>query len=405
MLMNNNMTTSLAGAIYMPLHIIALFFLLCAPTMAQENKSAHSESNAITITNVISDTTSNTAVGTNLPFHCASNVTMETSDTSCSISNIMVEKKETELLTSNIGLGLLTTRSMSFVHFLRPHVSTINARPMTKGSYSTGIYIDWGNVWNYNKDIYIIDYEQISIAARFLYAPTDRLTAGLWLPASGRQGGMGDGFIELLHEQFNISNAQREEFSQNNAHIDIQNEDGHHFIRRDGSWGINDIPVFLSYMLTLGNTRWPALIIHTCATIPLGDTEELEGLGKPFYSTGILASKRCGNTKSIVLCGIRLSHTPADSIANIVINNNGIDGIVGLEYEWKPAFSLLAQYTISSPVAKDYKEMARAIHELTVGIKRHINETTIMELSVTENLFKFNNSADAGLHISINRIF
>ncbi len=305
----------------------------------------------------------------------------------------------------NTGMSLLTTRSMSFGHFLHPHITMINVPQMAKGTTSMDIQTDWGNIWNYKEDTYLIDYEQISIAARFAYALKDNLTAGFWLPFSIRQGGAGDNYIEFIHKTFNIRNAHREEFRQDKMYIDIKNDDDYHSVWTDNSWGINDIPLFVSYMLTPGNDHVPAVTTHLCVTLPVGDESKLEGTGKPFYSTGLILSKQIGETKNIVHCGARLSHCPADSIAGLTTYKTGIDSVIGCERKIGTKRALILQYAVNSPIFRERDEMSLSVHEFSAGIKQRINDTTVMEFSATENLFKFNNSADVGLHLGIKKLF
>ena len=80
-----------------------------------------------------------------------------------------------------------------------------------------------------------------------------------------------------------------------------------------------------------------------------------------------------------------------------------MDEGTGLEYQYTPSLSLIAQYLGSSPVAKDYFAFSGPTHEVSVGFKWHIMRYTTVEFALVENILIFDNNADIGVHLCFGR--
>jgi hypothetical protein len=132
--------------------------------------------------------------------------------------------------------------------------------------------------------------------------------------------------------------------------------------------------------------------------LPSGDEYELRGLGAPSIALSAVASKRLGGSPVILFGGVGFQYCTADDIAGIEIQNEEWSGLAGLEYQYTPSLSLIAQYLVSSPVAKDYYAFSDPTHEVSVGFKWRITRYTTMEFAVVENILIFDNSADIGVH-------
>jgi len=306
--------------------------------------------------------------------------------------------------TDNIGLGHLTIRSLSPGHLLRPNAS-ISMMPAGRGDLELAVTVDWGNVWNYREDVFLVDAEWLLLSVRGAVAVGDDMELGIIAPLSFRSGGCLDYLIEDFHSLVGLDNGERENFPRNDVHVHVVDEDGSGFHMHSGHTGVCDVPLYASYRITKGGRLCPALAVQAGLTLPASDKSELEGTGQPVFGCSLLAVKRLGYSRSVLHACVSGSYCETDSIAGIELREWEATAMLGWEYQLGARFSLICQYTASSPVAVAFYEFSKPAHELNVGFKRVFAGGTALEASLTENVFSFNNSTDVGLHLGISRWF
>ena len=86
--------------------------------------------------------------------------------------------------------------------------------------------------------------------------------------------------------------------------------------------------------------------------------------------------------------GIRLRRTQWSAMAAV-------------EYRASTRTSYLLQGLVTSPSAKDFGDFAKPTYEVTLGFKRVLSRDLLLEASVLENLFVFDNSPDVGFHVGL----
>lgn len=303
----------------------------------------------------------------------------------------------------NIGLGHFPVQAFSPLSLLRPSLFLAQMPVRPKGTWTTGLEASWGNFWNYHEGIYTIDGEFVRVAPRLSYAFLDQCEIGLSLPITGRMGGWADEVIEDFHKCFNFPNAGRDQFPRNRLLIEVINRSGEPDIIDKDSWGLNDLPVFLSFLLTRGTGFWPAVSGQLMVTIPVGDENELEGLGTPIFEVGTMLAKRLGSGPFVLYLGGSVSYCSKDEILGLPLQKTIFNGLTTLEYQCNDNLSLLAQYLISSPWIKNYYELSDPVNELNFGFKWLVADSFLLELSIMEDLFNFQNGTDIGIHLGLTK--
>ncbi|MBI3987547.1 MAG: DUF3187 family protein [Lentisphaerae bacterium] len=307
--------------------------------------------------------------------------------------------------TDNVGNGHLTAPSMSPGHILRPSALFLGQPCHPQGTWDTTFDAHWANLWGYDSQEYIIDGEWLRVNARVFYAVTDSIALGAFVPVMGRMSGFMDPMIDNFHRNLNMPSNHRVQYPNNRSRILLFGREGTHTIAEGDSWGLGDVGGGAVVRLTRGDGLLPALTLQAQGTLPTGDDHALEGLGEPSAALGALASKRLGHSPLLVFGGLGIFHSPADEFADIPFNETVYTGLVGVEYQVVPAFSLIAQYLNSSPIAKSYSYLSESSHEVSAGGKWRIAPSAILELAVEENVAVYNNSPDIGAHLALSLLF
>ena len=305
----------------------------------------------------------------------------------------------------NIGLGRFTVRMLSLQSMLRPGHAANSLYAIREGDVRVTAGISYANIWNREPDVYLVDGEWAFIDLRVSYAFRHNMEAGFYAPMSVRHGGFLDNYIEDFHDALGLQQQKRTQYPRNKSRIE-RYEDGKTVYSQYGSSaGINDIPLFLAWHLSRGDEHRPAVIIQPKLTIPVGDSDQLEGLDKPTFGLGLILAKRIADSRHFAFAEFDVSYNRQNQIEGLNLRRTIYSGTAGWEYRWSSRTSLLAQYNIMSGVARDYKEWSEDAHHLNIGFKRQLSTSLILEASMQENLFHYNNSADVGFHIALTALF
>jgi len=305
----------------------------------------------------------------------------------------------------NIGLGRFHVRILSLQNLLRPGSAANSLYDIRQNDLRVTASFGYGNVWNNERDVYLIDGEWAHGDVRIAYAISDTLEAGVMVPFSSRHGGFMDRTIESFHNSFGFENRGRDKAPRNDVRIERYQDGETTYSLTDSSIGINDIPIFLAWHVSRGNQTWPALILQPKITIPAGDQNQLEGLGKPSYGMAVILAKRMFQSDHYLFLEGDVSYSTADDLDGLTLHHYTASGTFGWEYRLSNRTSLLAQYNVSSGIAREYHEWSQDAHHLNIGFKRRIARSMLFEFSIQENLFRYKNSTDVGLHMAVTQLF
>ena len=309
------------------------------------------------------------------------------------------------LIDGNVGKAPLTIPSLSPGHLFRPNATAATPSYAPKESFVLYNSLTWGNIWNLNEEHYKIDGEWLLLTTKASYVLCDGVEIGASIPAIARTGGFADSLIEDFHDLFDLSNADREKYPNNEMTIEVNTPDGKKTSYQEKGWGLGDISLFSSWILTRGGRILPCTVIEAGITLPTGDEDKLLGIGDPVWGMAVLMTKRIGSSRWLVNLAASGSYCSRKRMLGIEINQEQYTLLSGLEYEWSPRLSIILQELMSSPFAKDFYELSESTNDLNLGMKFRVGKLGTMEISVQEDLLNFNNSADFGLHIGYRQIF
>jgi len=295
--------------------------------------------------------------------------------------------------------------SLAIGNLFRPtgHISAPSYAPA--GTMIVQTSISWVNTWNVEPDRFMIDGEWIQIAARISRMMTEKVEVGLYLPFIARTGGIADSSIERFHKAFGLGNARREEFPRNQCRIYIRGADDQQARWEGDELGMSDLSLFSVWDVTHGDHNLPGLGVGCAVTLPTGDEDRLLGSGSATFGASACLSKRIGTSPWLLFIGGAASYSGNKEIAGIALRPCQFAGLCGIEYEWSQRVSFIIQNLTTSPIAKDYYEFSDPVHELNLGVRLRGRQGGYAEISFQENLLKYNNSADVGIHVSVRRKF
>jgi len=306
----------------------------------------------------------------------------------------------------NIGLGYFTIRTHSLQNMLRPGQTPNSLYYIEKGDVHSTIAMGYANIWNYATNQFKVDGEWGNLDIRLAYAVANHVEVGVNLPFSMRQGGFLDSAIDSFHETLQFDNQGRSSAPHNDTSIEFIDPSQELDFYTDGdSAGINDIPVFLIWHIREGDESSPAVRLKTFFTIPAGDEDEVEGIGEPVFGTALMLAKRLGQSKHHVYGEIEYTYCTKDSWGGFELNQHEFDFTAVWEYRWSPKTSIITQYNVVSGIAKSYDPWTDEAHHVNLGFKRQLPRDIQLEISLQENLFHYNTSADVGMNAAVSKKF
>lgn len=304
---------------------------------------------------------------------------------------------------SNIGLGPIGTRSYAIgkMFFPGPDVHF----PLSRGTstWRVDTTFGWANIFNLRRDTdrdYIIDGEWILTSVGVSRAVHGRWRLGMVVPIVTRDGGSLDSEIEDFHDGLGIGNTKRNQSPRDRVRVDYVDENGRPRPLDDSSTGLSDIRVFASYLATHGAIASQAVELFVTAGFPTGDDANLEGTGMFNLGIGGRFSRRLLNRHWYSYATLLGVYAFDDDFRGIEINQEHFSINAAIEYRVTADASALLQVLSSSPWARDFGEFSKGSTELTIGGKWIMDNGSILELALIENLFQHQNSPDIGIHFT-----
>ncbi len=299
------------------------------------------------------------------------------------------------------GWGHLALRTVSPGHLVRPNVGYANTEPIRAGGMAFRTALTLGNVWLRREGAYLMDGEWLVADLVLTHAVTESFRVSAGLPIIGRFGGFGDGAIEWFHRTTRIGNAHREDVPRNQFHIRIVGPEGEVVQDDEEWWGIGDVPLYATVIRRPTDAADPVVFANIGLTLPTGDEQRLAGLGRPLWGGSLLLFQRIGRSNWVAYGGGSVSYARTRELAGIELREAEFGALGGLRFEISERTALLAQYLLTSPVARDYYTFSDYTHEVQIGVKHRMGEHAIIEVAVVENVVRFTNSADVGIHAAL----
>lgn len=305
----------------------------------------------------------------------------------------------------NACRGPLTLRGQSAFQFLRLSLIPVGVEPLPAGSWLVSATTTWTNRWAWKNNKYLVDAEVLRVGFAATYGLTDWLGLRIEVPFCLRGGGVMDGFIQGFHDAFGLGQAGRDEFPKDHFQIILWRKNGTQFAltENDSGIGLEDMILSSQVRLTEGGPYLPQTMVVLHLKLPSGDQSDLYGSGSVDGGVSVLLAKRIWKFFGYV--SAQYTRFGGKEIAGIPMREHQISVLTALEYPWCDRVSLVVQELVNTGAARDFYQFSEASHEITFGAKVETIAGTVFELGLIENLFRFDNSPDFGVHFGLSRRF
>ena len=300
-----------------------------------------------------------------------------------------------------VGLGPLELRSQSPLSILRLTPTPKTPRTLAEGQWQFEMLTSWNNYFDYEPGLYTIDAETLRFTMSAAYGVTPRLEVAVGVPLSYRGGGIMDRFIENFEGLLHVANKDRKLAPRNRYLVLIHGTNGRTFelTGKDAGWGIEDATASVHYQLAAGTATTPALMALFTVKVPTGRPSSLFSSGGTDVAAGLSAGQRLGRFN--VYGSVVAMHYTTTDMVGVRLKPNQLSLFTGLEYRRSPRMSWLLQALVTSPGAENFGGFSKNTYEITLGLKRVLNPHLLLEASLLENLFIFDNSPDVGFHVGL----
>ena len=298
-----------------------------------------------------------------------------------------------------VGLGPLRLRAQSPLAILRLTPTPETPATLAQGQWGLGFLTSWNNYFDVDPERYTIDAETLRLTLDGAYGLTTRLELSASLPVSYRGGGILDRFIQDFEGLLKVPNQQRKQAPRNRYLILIRGSGGQTFERSgdDAGWGIEDATAGVRYQLARGTETTPAVTASFTLKFPAGRQTALFSSGGYDVAAGLSAGQRLGRFN--LYGSLVVMNYATTQLVGVRLKPNQLSLFNGVEYRLSSRTSWLLQTLITSPGAEQFGDFSKNTYEITVGFKHILSPSWLIEASVLENLFIFDNSPDVGFHV------
>jgi len=301
-----------------------------------------------------------------------------------------------------VGLGPLILRAQSPLSVLR--LAPMPLAPITtpRGDWNVGAVVNWNNYFAVDPGgLYVIDAESVGVTLGASYGVAKGIDVQIAAPVSYRGGGVLDAFVESFETTIGVPNEVRTAYPRDQYVVRFVGADGEVLERTDADagWGIEDAALGVRFQLLEGDRRRPAVLVFAGVKAPIGRETALRSTGGTDLLIGVAAGQRLGRFHLYgSLAAMEYEET---ELVGYRLTQHQWSAFLGAELRASGRSSWLLQATVTSPAALDFGDFAKRTYEVTLGYKRLLREDWLLEASVLENLFVFDNSPDVGFHVGV----
>jgi hypothetical protein len=301
-----------------------------------------------------------------------------------------------------VGLGPIVMRPQSPLTLFRVQPTPGTPEVLAPGQWQFGVFSSWNIYFAYEPGRYTIDAETLRFTLAATCGLDRRWDVGLNLPVSYRGGGVMDGLIEAVEKALGVPNMDRRRFPRDRYLIRLHGPGGQ-VLERSGAasgWGLEDATLTLRYQIARGDEEEPALTAGLLLKLPAGRQDALRSSAGFDFGLALSYGQRLGKRTHLYVNTAVIRYNSAE-IAGIALHRVQASISACFEYRHSPRTSWLVQGMTLTAGAMHDGNLAKATYEITAGFKHLLSRQLLLEASLLENLFVFDNSPDFGVHLGL----
>jgi len=289
---------------------------------------------------------------------------------------------------------LLTNSIYPFsIPFINPLPES--AQTLGEGNKRLVVLSNYGNTFNYDVDgmdngfQLDMDLENLRILVDFDYGLTENIDIGAEISYNIQYGGFFDPVIQWFHGVFGFPNANRENVQDNLFRLGVKNDQGTWIDISEPTAGLGDILLKGKYRLYDDSRQGLFIGIQPLLKIPLGSEALLLSNGCIDFGVNLLAEKRSSRFSVYINLGWFHVGKP-EKLTIFEFNNDLFSYVVGLEYVLNDDWSFYGQIDgNTSPYMSGHNRLDDSNATINVGLKTVITESTLLQVSFSEEFFTF----------------
>ncbi len=303
---------------------------------------------------------------------------------------------------SHVGYGPLKIQSQSPFQALRLSLLPRTPSTLARGQWEVRGNGTWVNVWGREEARFLLDYEMLQTTVSAAYGITDTVQIEAALVERSRFGGEMDGFVQGFHNLFGIAQNGRDEVPKGDFTFRIEpGTDRPGAALDSGDRGVfsRSFQVSLQHTVTCGTSRLPAFSYAITVRSEPGNSPDLEGSEGLDAGVSVAVARRFGKLYFYETLGY--AWFGGEEFLQIALEKTQWTSLTAFEWRFAPRMSAVAQYLLTTGVARDLDAFSAASNEITLGWKWEVVRNTVLEVGLMENVITFDNSPDFGLHVGI----
>ncbi len=315
------------------------------------------------------------------------------------------ESLPTMVCSENSRFGPLQLRGQSAFQLLRLSLIPVGAEIAPPGHFLLNTTATWTNRWAWKEGLYLVDGEILRMAFSLTYGVMDWMQLRLEIPFCLRGGGIMDGMIQGFHDAIGMGQGGRDQFPRDQFHIIFWRKDGTQYELDNSNTGagLEDLIISGKFRLLRGGKWFPQTCLTVHLKLPTGNAEELYGSGAVDSGIALCFAKKIW--KFYGYLGIQYTRFGSEEIAGIPMRQDQLSILSALEFPLTKRLSLIVQELFNTGTATDFYEFSDATNEITLGLKVEIISHTLLEFGLIENMLKYDNSPDFGVHFGLSHKF
>jgi hypothetical protein len=243
--------------------------------------------------------------------------------------------------------------------------------------------------------VFLVDGETHRLELSVRHGFGGHLEVGVAIPVSRIGGGWSDELIEVTHHTLGIGNDERESLRRNSEAIYIASGSGLYLRNRSAGFSLGDIALTGKYELVTLEDDKMSIALSSAIELPTGKAQTLAGSGSLDAGVALIASRDFSGARVHASIGVlRLGHNrPLGTPAQLLVTDT-----VAISRMLNARTSATMQLTVSESPFRHMgiAEFSKRSNQLSAGIQRRIGPSLIAYAALIENLFNYENSADAG---------